>query len=175
MGHAFAFADQNAVCIEKGYRYTATDGICASSHRDYPFGEVVGCADVSKNNRLAMMLARRTQTSKGGRVRGRVSADRHITPWLILPVVLQSCCTVTVRVRTITFTDVCRTVAQDVVKVTSASRYHPKMLAELRGYTPWMGAEPNDRERISERVVKERSLQSIADENARESRSATKA
>ena len=81
---------------------------------------------------------------------GRFSVDVH-TPftivllllvWLILPVVLQSCCTVTVRVRIITSTDVCRTlVAQDDEKIIASfhreSRFIINMVAE-RGACEWI-------------------------------------
>ena len=46
------------------------------------------------------------------------------------------------------------------------------MVAEQRGYTPWMGAGPNDRERISELSIEERDLLSVAHKNAVGSRRA---
>ena len=50
--YAFAFAEQNSVCSEKIYRYTATDGTCASCRGTVgiPHGEMIGCTDVSKDN-----------------------------------------------------------------------------------------------------------------------------
>ena len=59
MDYAFAFAEQNAVCTEKSYRYTATDGTCAESSCTVgiPKGGVAGYTDVSKDNEQALMSA----------------------------------------------------------------------------------------------------------------------
>ena len=51
--------EQHAVSTGKGYRYTATDGICAPSRYTVgmPQGGVVGYVSVSKDNEQAMMSA----------------------------------------------------------------------------------------------------------------------
>ena len=63
MDNAFAFTEQNSVCTEKSYCYTATDGTCASSRgtEGIPHGEVVGCTNVSKDNEQAMMSGKAQQ------------------------------------------------------------------------------------------------------------------
>jgi len=50
MDYAFAFAEQNAICTEKSYRYTASDGTCDTSRCTVgiPQGGVVGYTDIVK-------------------------------------------------------------------------------------------------------------------------------
>ena len=59
MDYAFAFAEQNAICTEKSYRYTASDGTCDTSRCtvSIPQGGVVGYTDVSRDNEQALMSA----------------------------------------------------------------------------------------------------------------------
>jgi len=59
MDYAFAFAEQNAICTEKSYRYTASDGTCDTSRCTVgiPQGGVVGYTDVSRDNEQALMSA----------------------------------------------------------------------------------------------------------------------
>merc|ERR1712122_394899 len=59
MDYAFAFAEQNAICTEKSYRHTASDGTCDTSRCTVgiPQGGVVGYTDVSRDNEQALMSA----------------------------------------------------------------------------------------------------------------------
>merc|ERR1712135_228866 len=59
MDYAFAFAEQNAICTEKSYRYPASDGTCDMSRCTVgiPQGGVVGYTDVSRDSEQALMSA----------------------------------------------------------------------------------------------------------------------
>merc|ERR1712211_156940 len=59
MDYAFAFAEQNAICTEKSYRYTASDGTCDTSSCTVGLsqGSVTGYKDVSTDSEQALMSA----------------------------------------------------------------------------------------------------------------------
>ena len=73
---------------QEGLQTACIPGACDGNMSDYLkicvhiSRGVVEYTDVSKDEGQGMMLGRRTHTSIGGSVRGKVSAHRHITPFV---------------------------------------------------------------------------------------------